>query len=93
MDAYFYENRNVTERATMVQVAERCGLEPESFTAALDERELLRQVLEEHEEAVAAGITGVPTVVLDEQFAIPGAQDMNFYRRLVQKRLERGETS
>jgi predicted DsbA family dithiol-disulfide isomerase len=93
MDAYFYENRNVTDRATLVRVAEGCDMDSQAFAAALDEPALLHQVLEEHEEAVAAGISGVPTVVLDEQFAIPGAQDMNFYRRLVEKRLERGGAS
>ena len=39
----------------------------------------------EHAEAVALGVTAVPTVVTPGGMVLPGAQDLVFYRRLVQK--------
>jgi len=89
MDAYFYQNRNVTRAETIVAVAAESGLDTVAFQAALRDPELGKEVLADHNEAVEAGITGVPTVVVDGQWQIPGAQDLDFYRRLVDKRLAR----
>lgn len=88
MDAYFYENRNVTDRDVVVDVAAACGVDVGAFARALDDGDLLARVLEDHAEAVEAGITGVPTVVVEGQWAIPGAQDLAFYRHLIRKRLD-----
>jgi predicted DsbA family dithiol-disulfide isomerase len=85
MDAYFYANRDVSSPAVLAAVAEGCGLDPAAFAREMQEESLLQQVLDEHNEAVEAGITGVPTVVAPGGFQIPGAQDLAFYRHLVQK--------
>jgi predicted DsbA family dithiol-disulfide isomerase len=85
MDAYFWENRNVCDPGVLIEVAEACGLDPVEFAAALQDESLLQIVIDEHNEAVEVGITGVPAVVAPGGFQIPGAQDLVFYRHLVQK--------
>jgi predicted DsbA family dithiol-disulfide isomerase len=85
MDAYFWGNRNVCDPAVLIEVAQACGLDPVEFAALLQDDGLLQLVIDEHNEAVEAGITGVPTVVAPGGFQIPGAQDLAFYRHLVQK--------
>ena len=85
MDAYFWDNRNVSDPSVLIEVAKRCGLDPIAFSVLLQDESLLQLVLDEHNEAVDAGITGVPTVVAPGGFQIPGAQDLSFYRHLVQK--------
>ena len=87
MDTYFYANRNVTERQTLIDVATECGLDVETFTAALADDSVEREVLADHKEAVGLGISGVPTVVVDGEWQIPGALDIDFYRHLIAKRL------
>ena len=85
MDAYFYANRNVTERRTLLDIAVECGLDANEFLTALDDDALLRAVIDEHNEAIELGVTGVPAVVAPGGLVIPGAQDRAFYRRLVKK--------
>jgi predicted DsbA family dithiol-disulfide isomerase len=89
MDAYFYQNRNVTSADTIVAVAQECGLDMEAFVAALRDPETAKAVVRDHNEAVEAGITGVPAVVVEGGMQIPGAQDLVFYRHLVAKCLEK----
>jgi len=85
MDAYFWENRDISNPSVLVEVAAACGLDPAGFSVSLQDEELLQLVLDEHNEAVEAGVTGVPTVVAPGGFQIPGAQDLSFYRHLVNK--------
>jgi predicted DsbA family dithiol-disulfide isomerase len=44
------------------------------------------------EEAAANGITGVPTYVIDGQWAIPGAQDTETFERVLRRALDRRST-
>ena len=85
MDAYFYANRNVTEETTLVEIAVACGFERERFRACLHDTALAQSVLDDHNEAIQIGVTGVPTVLVDGGLLIPGAQDLRFYRHLVAK--------
>lgn len=88
MDAYFYANRNVTDRGTIMDVARECGLDTGAFERLLDDPDLVGEVQADFREAMDRGITGVPTVVVDGELAVPGAQDLDFYRHLVRRRLE-----
>ena len=87
MDAYFWDNRNVTDNQTLIAVAAAVGLDVERFTADLHDAELEREVRHDYQEALARGITAVPTVVVDGEWELPGAQDLEFYRRVVTRRL------
>jgi len=87
MDAYFYANRNVTGLDTLVSVAVDCGLDRAVFLQDLADPSLASAVVEDHNEALSLGITGAPTVVVDDILPIPGAQDLDFYRNVVKKRL------
>lgn len=86
MDAYFWENRNVTDAQTLIAVAAACALDVDRFTADLYDAELERAVVHDHQEAIARDITAVPTVVVDDEWQLPGAQDLAFYRRVIERR-------
>jgi predicted DsbA family dithiol-disulfide isomerase len=85
MDAYFYANRNVTNVSTLVEIAADCGLDRGTFESMLDDDDLRREVIDDHNGAIALGVSGVPAVVTPDGLVIPGAQDAVFYRRLVKK--------
>ena len=95
MDAYFWENRNVTAVATLIDVARRTGLDIPRFEADLRDPDIEQEVIREYDEALELGITAVPTVVVDDEWQIPGAQDVLFYRRMIERRraLVAGESS
>lgn len=91
MRAYFADNRNVTAPDTMIDVAVREGLDVEAFARDLADPELVREVCDDHNEAVELGITGVPCVVLAGGFQMPGSQDRAVYRNIVERLLARME--
>jgi predicted DsbA family dithiol-disulfide isomerase len=85
--AYFAESRDVTDPATLLALWREAGLPPEEFERAADPA-LLRRVLQEHQEALERGITGVPTVSIEGNEAfVTGAQPLELYRRWVERRL------
>ncbi len=72
---YFTEGATIGDDATLVALAERAGIAPreaERYLAGDDDREL---VLGEDDAARRMGIHGVPCFVLEQQYAISGAQD------------------
>ena len=91
MRAYFVENRNISDRAELVDIATSCGIDRAEFEQVLAERggELAKDVIAEHNFAIHNGITAVPTVVLDGLFPIPGAQEFETYERMVERMLSR----
>lgn len=88
--AYFTDNRDITDGATLRAVWAECDLPAADF-AAVEDPALLRQVLAEHDEAVELGVTGVPAVrAAGNDTPLIGAQPLATYRRWVQRLAERG---
>jgi predicted DsbA family dithiol-disulfide isomerase len=85
--AYFTDNRDITNRATLAAIWSEAGLPPEEFARA-DEPRVLKAVLADHDEADELGITGVPAVrVAGADGFVIGAQPYETYRRWVQRLL------
>ncbi|MBX3024038.1 DsbA family protein [bacterium] len=85
--AYFTDNRDITDAATLRAIWNECALPAAAFDASADPA-LLRQVLAEHEEAIERGITGVPAVCVDgTDLMVIGAQPLETYRRWVHRLL------
>jgi predicted DsbA family dithiol-disulfide isomerase len=90
MRAYFFDHRTISEPTVLADVAASCGLDRDSFRTELIRRgaELQRAVLDEHDRATDGGVYAVPSIVVNG-FALPGAQDVATYRRLVDRLLAR----
>jgi len=83
LHAYFAESRDVSDVDTLRAVWGEAGLPAAAFDAHEDP-ELLRRTLAEHDEAIEAGVTGVPSVRLAGNDAvITGAHPLELYRRWV----------
>jgi len=89
MHAYFSRNLNVTAPETMLRVAAECGLDTEAFARDFDDPALTRAVADDHNEAVRLGISGVPCVLLEGGIQLPGSQDRNVYRKVLDRLLAR----
>ncbi len=79
--AYFRDNLTVSRRDVLRRLAGEVDIEPEAFDAAwyANENEFVVEVLSDHGTAVRAEITGVPAVVLDRRYLLPGALDVEQY--------------
>lgn len=85
MRAYFAENRTVSERAVILDVAAHVGIDPAEFAARLDRDgdRLAGAVVDDHRAALAAGIAAVPTVVVDDEYVLTGALGVEQYLKVV----------
>lgn len=62
--AFYVDNEDVTDAATLARLAAPFGLEPEPFAALFAAAEIAAATRADFSAAHAAGITGFPTVVL-----------------------------
>ena len=88
--AHFQHRRRIGSRAVLLDIAEEQGLGRNSAAAALEDEPLGQAVRAEEQLAWDHNVTGVPAMVIDGKFLIPGAQEPETYaaalRRVVAKR-------
>ena len=90
LQAYFGENRDITDAGTLLGLWDEVGLPVEEFRRAGDQA-LVEAVVREHNQAVEIGLTGVPAVqVAGTDIPLPGALPYESYRRWVARVLAGG---
>ena len=71
---FFEEGGDLTDAETLVAAAEEVGLDGDEVTMKLEDGADLDAVKADIAHAGRMGITGVPTVIVENKFAISGAQ-------------------
>lgn len=85
--AYFAENRDITDAATLRALWREAGL-PLDALARAEEPAALEAVIADHNEAVGRGLTGVPAVMVEGgDTALPGALPYATYAAWAKKLL------
>jgi predicted DsbA family dithiol-disulfide isomerase len=87
--AYWEEERNIGLPEVLAEIAESCGLDPAALREALDDGRYTERVLEQQEWSRAVGVTGVPTFIFEDTFALAGAQEYGVFRDIA-TRIARG---
>ena len=83
--AYFEENRDISREPVLRELWRDVGLGEDAFSAGFGQA-LARRVVDDHNEAVELGITGVPALrVAGSDAVVMGAQPLEVYRRWVTK--------
>ncbi|WP_336986094.1 DsbA family oxidoreductase [Altererythrobacter aquiaggeris] len=77
--AHFNERRRIGARDVLLELAEAEGIERAAAVAALDDKALAARVRAAERQAFEANITGVPAMIIDGKFLIPGAQQPDVY--------------
>ena len=87
--AHFEHRRRVGERDVLLAVAEEVGFDRAKAVAALSDPAIGQRVRAEEKQAWDSNITGVPAMVVQGKYLIPGAQESDTYvstlRRVVMK--------
>jgi len=87
--AHFNERRNLGDRTVLLDLASEAGLHRAAAKAALDDPDLEARVLAEEAQAWDMNISGVPAMIVEGKFLIPGAQSPEVYvnalRRVAEK--------
>jgi predicted DsbA family dithiol-disulfide isomerase len=88
LQAYFVQSRDISNAHTLSALWREAGLPADELAARVMNPELLREVTDEHNQAVELGVGGVPAVrMLGNDVAISGAQPLEVYRRWVSRAL------
>ena len=83
--AHFQQRRNMSDRAVLLDVAEAEGFDREAASGALDDPEISAKVRAEERLAWDNNVSGVPAMVVDRQFIVPGAQEPETYANVLRK--------
>lgn len=75
--AYFEEGRNVGDRTVLLDIAEACGMDRAVVTALFSAGADVDSVKEEIGMARDMGVTGVPCFIIDNKYAVMGAQSVD----------------
>ncbi|MCE2946512.1 MAG: DsbA family protein [bacterium] len=75
MRAYFIDGRDLTDIDTLVEVAERAGLDPKRARAHLADPDALRAIDGADLQARRIGVEGVPFFIFNRRYAVSGAQE------------------
>ena len=89
-DAHFQQRRNVSDPDVLVEIASTIGLDAGLARAALSDEALGALVRREEREAMDMNITGVPAMVVNGKFMIPGAQEPEVYANVLRRVVEKG---
>lgn len=87
--AHFNKRRRIGERPVLLDVAEGCGLSREAAETVLEDEALAVRVRTEERQALDMNITGVPAMVVEGRFLIPGAQQPETYVAALRRVAER----
>jgi predicted DsbA family dithiol-disulfide isomerase len=88
-DAHFGQRRNLGDHGVLTQIAANVGLDPAGAAAALTSSELAAHVRAEEQAAFDMNITGVPAMVVEGKFLIPGAQEPEVYANALRRVAEK----
>jgi predicted DsbA family dithiol-disulfide isomerase len=87
--AHFNKRKPLGDRDVLLDIAASVGLHRMAAKAALDDPELEARVLAEEAQAWDMNISGVPAMIVEGKFMIPGAQSPEVYvnalRRVAEK--------
>ena len=85
LQAYFSEGRNVSDHATLVDIAGGAGFEAERAQAILASNEYAAEVREAERFFTRNGINGVPAVIIERKHLVSGGQPVEVFERALRE--------
>ena len=84
-EAYFQHNRDVSNKSVLVEVAQSVGLDGEATKVWFGDEALSEAVRAEQAYWLDQNITGVPAIIFDGRFMVPGAQSAETFAGVISK--------
>jgi predicted DsbA family dithiol-disulfide isomerase len=85
MELYFRDGSDLTDAGVLVQAAADCGLDVDDVSRRLATEEDVAMISALAQDASAKGISGVPTYVFAQKYAISGAQAPELLARAIRQ--------
>jgi predicted DsbA family dithiol-disulfide isomerase len=90
-EAYFQQGQDVSDETVLLDIAEQTGIERELAATWLADDALSGQVRAEERYWVNENITGVPAIIFDGKYMVPGAQSAETFAQVIGKVLAKCE--
>ena len=74
--AYWRDGRDIGDNAVLAEIAGACGMDAAEVSRLLPTQTDSVAVMEEVEQAYKLGVQGVPTFILNQRYAVSGAQEV-----------------
>ncbi|MXO85689.1 DsbA family oxidoreductase [Altererythrobacter aurantiacus] len=87
--AHFHHRRRIGKCEVLLDIAEETGFDRAGAAAALDDRAIGEAVRADEQQAYAMNITGVPAMIFDGKFMVPGAQGAETYVNVIERVLSK----
>ncbi len=87
--AYFTENHVLADHKVLLDKAVGAGLKEEDVKEVLDSEKYDDEVRFDEREAMMRGIHGVPYIVINGSFAVPGAMSIDGFKSALQRELKK----
>jgi protein disulfide-isomerase len=79
LQGYFTNGKNIDDEETLIKIGEDAGLHEGDIREAMNSNSIEKEVREDIENARKLGIQGVPFFVLNQKYAISGAQPVETF--------------
>jgi predicted DsbA family dithiol-disulfide isomerase len=87
--AYFQDGKDVSDDAVLLDVVEALGMSRSGAATAIASAPLSQAVRAEQRQWIDQNITGVPAIIFDQKFMVPGAQSAQTFADVIGKVLGR----
>ena len=91
--AYFSDGLDIGDASVLADCAAEVGLDRDEVVTFIAGDDGRGEVMEALAFAASNGITAVPTYVFNEQWAVPGAQEVDLFERVLDKLLDNEEAA
>jgi predicted DsbA family dithiol-disulfide isomerase len=92
-DAHFQQRRVMSDPEVLTEIAASVGIDPAAAAAALVDAELDAIVTAGEQQAWDWNISGVPAMIINGKYLIPGAQDPATYANVLRRVVARETTA
>lgn len=82
--SYFEEGLDISSREVLLMISSEAGIPYAEAVEVLDGNEYSGEVKKDQKDARDYGITGVPFFVIDEKYALSGAQSPESFRKILE---------
>ncbi|MEW9502086.1 DsbA family oxidoreductase [Jeotgalibacillus marinus] len=85
LKAYFIEFQHIGDHETLAKIAAEVGLDHDEVLAVLSSNDYNESVQNDINEASKLGVNGVPFFVIDQKYAVSGAQSSDTFKEVLEK--------
>jgi predicted DsbA family dithiol-disulfide isomerase len=91
--AYFQERRDVSDKGVLAEIAAQQGMDATVAEAWMLDESLTQTVRSEQRQWLDENITGVPAIIFDQKFMVPGAQSAENFAGVIGKVLAKRDAA